>query len=470
MKKIFALLLITNFFISFAQELIVEEKFEKNNIPLNYEFIENTNSIIIQKGKFVGMSKNKQVNQLVSYDSKGNKKVLLENGEYMFPNFSYDGKTICLSDYNALSWKGKKYQILYNGHLSKVIEMDDFYVSKSNDTHQYYFRFGNFKKDDLFMWKRDMNDLKLNKVIVEKPIIDRLFCDNCVKFDDNKVPFSTLQTEEGFEINTLSVHDECKSLIYYRTFYDNNGIKNNEYSYEIKLNENYLTVSSAFDTEYSSSSVRRQELGFVGFLEDKTTKEVYLYGLIGENGHKSSNAFNTPLGYYIFKFNQDGAKIWESINYIDDDKHFSRKWNGFYLIKNLIIQNSKLMFFTGSRLSNSAHFFHLAELNKEDGKIISTDKYEYDIKNINIVMNVDPRDRMFIASYLTDKKLLKNKVLDFMGYIFYLKNQNFKNYIDNITTKDKIMFQSPVANGEDGFWLVETDNETYYKILYFKHE
>lgn len=470
MKKIFTFLLITNFLVSFAQQLIVEEKFEKNNIPLSYEFIENINSIIIQKGKFVGMSKNRQVNKLVSYDSEGNKKVLLENGEYMFPNFSNDGKTICLANYSSLSWDGKTYQILNDEKLSSEIKMDEFYGSFSDGENQFEIDQEKISSnDELVLKTRNLNNLKKTELIIEKPNIDRLVCDNCVKYDDRKIPFVTIKHDEGLEIRTVSIREEGKSTIYYRTFYDKKGKIVNDYSYEIQLKENYLTFSSAFNPEYSSSSVRMQELGVSGLLEDKITKEVYLYGLIGKKGGKSSSAFNTPLGYYIFKFNQDGTKIWESINYIDDSKRFSRKWNVFYLIKNLFIQDDKLMFFTGSRLSNSAHFFHLAELNKEDGKLISSEKHEYDINKINIVMNVDPRDRMFIVSYLTDKKMIKNKVLDFMGYIFYLKNKSFKEYIDSIKTKDKLMFQAPIANGEDGFWLVETNNKTYYKVLYFKN-
>lgn len=470
MKKVILLFLIANSSISFAQQLITEEKFKKEDRPVGYDFIDDTNKLIIHKGRFVGMSKNREVNQLISFDSEGNKTTLLEKGEYMFPSFSNQGKTVCLADYNSLSWEGKKYQILFNGKLSKVFEKDDFYNSRSNDTHQFYFKCDKFKNKDLFMWKRNLNDLKESKVIVEKPNIDRLLCDNCIDFDDDKIPYKIKQTNEGFEIFTVSIRDGLKSAIYFRTIYNNEGLKTNEISYNIELKNDYLTYSSAFAPEYVNSSSRRfVELGISDFQEDKNTKDVYIYGLIGKKGGKST-AFNTPLGYYIMKFNKEGKKIWESINYIDENDDFSRKWNVFYLMKKLIIQNDKLYFFTGSNLFNSAHFLHLAELNKETGKLITSNKHEYDIKKVNIVMNVDPRDRQFFTSYVTDKKEFKNKILDILGYVYYYKNKVFKGYIDSLNTDEKLMFQVAKAEQEDGFWLLETDNEKYYKVLYFKHE
>ena len=60
----------------------------------------------------------------------------------------------------------------------------------------------------------------------------------------------------------------------------------------------------------------------------------------------------------------------------------------------------------------------------------------------------------------------KKKSFDAETLISMDENPSLKNYIDSIgESKSKIFFNSVIA--DKGYWLLETDNKSYYKILFF---
>ncbi len=96
MKKfILAILLMASFYCT-SQTVIVDEKFQKDDVPLAY--ISLSNNFIIQKGKHDGVSRNREVHELSSYDSKAVKTKLLENVKVMNIRFSPSGKTIKIDE------------------------------------------------------------------------------------------------------------------------------------------------------------------------------------------------------------------------------------------------------------------------------------------------------------------------------------------------------------------------------------
>ena len=51
----------------------------------------------------------------------------------------------------------------------------------------------------------------------------------------------------------------------------------------------------------------------------------------------------------------------------------------------------------------------------------------------------------------------------------YTKIKKFKSYIDSIAFSEKKIYLNTLSSKE-GIWLIESDNETYYKVTYFTHE
>ena len=69
-KKFLCIAVFYSIFLN-AQSVIVDEKFDKDYVPIGYNVSLVSNKIFIEKGKHsVGMSRNKQVNSITSYDSK----------------------------------------------------------------------------------------------------------------------------------------------------------------------------------------------------------------------------------------------------------------------------------------------------------------------------------------------------------------------------------------------------------------
>jgi hypothetical protein len=454
MKKVFVLALFTFTAILSAQDVIVEEKYKKDDIPVRHNFIDKENTVIIQKGRPASMSKNIRVNKLIKYKSDGSNEVLIDNIDVMWPLVSRDGKVISMYNFNGVRLKTDKYNILYNGKFSKDIDMNEFYYSFSSNNKQYFvypraFNFSsNIEKDDVYLKSRNLDNFVFTEKKLEKPNLERLRPSNSIKFDENRLPCRVFENDNGFELITTSIVDEHKSMVIYKNFYDSDGNKGDEVSFELSLKENYFI---------NTPNIKNSE----------ETKDVYFYGLIGDKGKNIQSAYHKPIGFYIFKFSKDGKKIWESINYVND-KELNQKWNTFFIEEYLYFRNDELFFHFGPRLDNPNHFLHFAKIDINNGKLISIKRYDYKTNKIHITPVSDPTFSNFLTTFLSDKKILKNKSLDYEGYLYYFENIKFKNYIDSVNSKNKIMFQTLTAEQKDGFWLLETDNKTYYKVLYFK--
>jgi hypothetical protein len=51
--------------------------------------------------------------------------------------------------------------------------------------------------------------------------------------------------------------------------------------------------------------------------------------------------------------------------------------------------------------------------------------------------------------------------------VVYNTNQKVKDYIKTVNNKNKTSFSTAVNKGNT--WLIESDNETYYKVTYFEN-
>lgn len=458
--------------LSLSQKVVVEEKFEKDNVPLGYSFLEKKNQIVIHKGKHVGVSTNREIHDLISFDSNGNKKNILEGVEVMNPHFSINGNTFLVVDYAKMSYSGSTYKIIKDGKSSKQFDVkdaynflvDDYQFNIENDKGKSLSRI-KFESDDLFLNSMNVNSFDVKKIKLDKPDISRLIEEGNVKYAKD-LNFIVLPDNDKFEIITKSIKEDYKSMILYRTIYNFKGEKIKDLKYNVEITENHLMYcnNEGGNMIFNSNGyyVFEDDLSINNFIKDDLTNDIYVYGLIGKKDRRSNFISNDPLGYYIFKFSENGEKIWESINMISDKKDFNGGQTISKLMASLKIMNNKLLFLTGPETISNKDFLHYSLIEMSDGSLVSETKLKYKLKKSTTFMS---GTRDFILSFMYDKENLKNKRLDYLGLIMYNEDSRFKKYIDSIDSKKETFFHAKISG--EAIWLIESDNETYYKLTYF---
>lgn len=477
-KSILIFCLLTNFCLS-AQTTIIDEKFEKDNAPLSYDFLYQKNKVVIEKGKHVGVSTNRLVNSLNSYDSKGNKEELIKNVELMNVEFSESGDVFTAVDYSKLSYKGQYYQYFVNNKaVSKIktsekdkYNREDIISYNYNDlyeiglTNEKGKKEINFEKNDIYLELNEISTGKHQRIKLEKPAIERLTGANLIKPKEDLGFYVHIIDNDFFEIVTKSITKDYTTSTIYRTIYNFQGKKTDEYVYTVTLNKNFQIYSNSGITKLkdwkfdNNLQIFSNDLTINHFITDKQTGDVYVYGILGKKA-KELNDYNEPAGFYVFKFDKTGKKIWESVNEINDKKEFNDKMHLIRITNSLRLVNDKLLFTVATNYYNE--YVHYAYLDNATGNITKANKISFKEEKITTLMS---GTRKFILSFFTNDNL-KNKVFDYNGLICLDTNESFKKYIDSVDSKTKKYFRTMIAK-DGSIWLLESDNETYYKLNYF---
>ncbi|MBP2283605.1 hypothetical protein H4V97_001923 [Flavobacterium sp. CG_23.5] len=497
-KPLFYFVLLSSIYMN-AQTTIVEEKFEKDNTPMRYHYLTKSDKIVIEKGGYVSMSINRRINNISSYDSNGKKEILADNFETAESTFSITENTFQLVDFTKFSG-AKTYKYVVDGKETPSLNFSDqrnsnhrvFRPQFFNDKYELGFtdeKFKNsinFKKDQLLLDVTDIFTKNNKRISIEKPEINRLIGDGFIKADVDLGFVANIVDNEKFEIITKSISKDYKTTILYRTNYNMEGKKLNEKSFTVNLQDSFLIYSSndggfkgsvqglpftfpnnPNDPSYinikrtatNSASIFMDDLSINNFCEDFKTGDVYIYGLFGIKAEEL-NDMNSPSGYYIFKFDKTGKKIWESINKIDDVKEFNHKFYLVGLFSKLSMYNDNLLFQTGT--DNTFDYVHYGYLDKMTGKILNKNKISYKEDKIYTFKG---DYRAFLLSFYQYEGY-KNKVFDYDGLVAIDTNKKVADYLKNIDSKNKLFFNTIIS--DKGIWLMESDNEKYYKVTFFK--
>ncbi len=474
MKKLFALAILTSTTFLSAQEVIVDKKFEKENVPLGYNFIPLTEEIAIQEGKPVGMFVNRQVTKVTTFKPNKESKLWFDNELLMNISFNYSGKVLVAEEHEKMKWVGDN---------SKVFYADGVAVFDKKTIGSYFYddaliSYSGKEAEASIVYYKDKKSNKYN--IKLEGLFERILNNNSYK--SQRAPGLKQYINENGETEVVSkfIPKDCKSSTIYRTIFDRTGNKIKETSYELNLdgysfilsvtNGGYMATKSVGG--YNPAAGANNPAGFSGsvgfssrsyedFVDDGSINNmlfdndgnVFVYGMMGKKD-KENILINKIMGYYIFKFDKLGKLIWKKL--IETDKF--KDIGGAYLNNTyvrLFNQDNKIQFLFASSKPDEVVMF--SEFNS-DGSFINSDFYEfkpdytYDIKG-------------FLIATITDKKLLSNKILDFEGLMLYYKNQKIKSYIDSVNSKNKIYFNTIISKNLT--WLIESDNKTYYKVLRF---
>jgi hypothetical protein len=497
----FSICLFTSLFLS-AQNVIVEEKFEEKNVPVTFQYLPNSKKFIIFKGYPIKMTLSFMTTSGFSYDVDGKKATLFENEKLVSPTFSVTENSFKAYDATKFSNKAN-YKFFINNavqivNFSLIEDLNSNYFGRYdynnvlncvtdrwpnepfnasfNDlydlgfTNQNQKEKINFEKDDIYLETIEIGNSSRKRIKIDKPNLALLKGDLFAKVDTKTSFNCKLNGNENFDLITKSVSNDFKTTIIYKTTYDFQGKKLNELPLTLKLTNKFFIASDnngGPKETYSSQSmqggsfrdviVKLGTLSVNNYFEDKSNRDIYVYGLFADKEPNKIDGHCNPKGFYVFKFNKNGKELWQSINYIEDENYFEKIKESTELQVNLLEYKKDLVF--SLSVNAFTEFSNAATVDKSTGAISKINFIEYNNSTHNL------KDREFITnSYVSD---IKNKVFSQLTFVGMLANPNVEKYIKNVPSNGNKLYYETVFS-DQGIWLVETDNKEYYKVLLFK--
>lgn len=503
MKKVlFCIVLFSSVFLS-AQTVIVNEKFEDKNEPVDFQYLPNSKKFVVYKGFGITMTLSYLTTNALSFDVDGKRTVLFENEKLVSPTFSVTENSYKAYDATKFTLK-TNYKFFMNGAVQFVNHdaLDDLNASffgrydynnvlcavtsrwpnqpfdaSFNDT--YDFGFTNqkqkekidFEKDDIYLEAIEIKTSSRKRVKLDKPDLALLKGDSFAKAELKTSFNCKLNGNENFDIITKSVSSDFQTTILYKTTYSFEGKKLKELPLTLKLSNKFFITSDNsggpkdFNTTpaspgfpFSTVDVTLGTLSINHYFEDRTNGDIYVYGIFSDKATKEIDGGSNPKGFYVFKFDKDGNKLWESINVIEGKEFFEKIHESSKLQVDLLEYNKNLIFSVS--VNSFTEFSNSAIVDKATGSISKINFMEYNNNTSKL------KSKAFVNnSYVSGD--FKNKVFSQITFVALITNPNVLKYVKSISKEGNQLYYEAVFSKE-GIWLVETDNKEFYKILLFK--
>lgn len=501
-RKLFYFVLFTSIYMN-AQTTIVEEKYEKKNVPVNFKYLPNSEKFIIMKGKTIPMGVAPFIYNVYSYDVNGKKDIILENEELVDLTYSATESSFKSYDLSKLRFSAKyDYKYFFDNKHVKTIpfaDLKDFgdayfgysevdnrirqtfgrqtFSNFSNSFNDFY-ELGftnqkgkediNFEKDDVYLETLEIKTNTKKRFKLDKPDLSLLKGTSFVEFDQKTTFNCRLNGNDNFDLITKSLSSDSKTSILYKTTYDFKGKKLRDISFKLDLKSYFFITSNNYGGSLDFSPIPGTHdvhiipdvLSINNYYEDKQNSDVYIYGIFSDTTpkHKARKG-ETASGYYIFKFDKEGNKIWESINAIDDKEYLQKIGENGRLDVSLLEYNQNLLFTIS--VNDFTEFTHTAVIEKPTGKVLKSSFIEY---NNNTYIG---GKGFFIRPTYESKQEFKNKSFTPICFAALCINDKYSKYVKSLPSKGNHKYFETVFSNQ-GIWLVETDNEEYFKITLFK--
>lgn len=502
MKKLFFSICLFSSLFSSAQTVIVEEKFEEKNVPVTFQYLPNSKKFVVFKGYPIKMTLSFMTTSGFSYDIDGKKSTLFENEKFVSPTFSVTENSYKTYDATKFTMK-PSYKFFMNNNAQAVSHdaLDDLnsnyfgrydynnvlcsvtmrwpnmpFNASFNDI--YDFGFTNqkqkdnidFEKDDIYLETIEIKSNSRKRFKLDKPNLALLKGDGFVKYDIKPSFTSKLKGNDNFDIITKSVSADFKTSILYKTTFDFEGKKIKELVLTMNFNDkNFIQSDNSggpkdFNSTMATPSypfsvvyVKLGALSINHYFEDRINGDIYVYGIFRDEAKKVEGRGPSPKGFYVFKFDKEGKKLWESINNIENKDFLDKITDYSKLQINLLEFNDKLLFSVS--VNDFTEFSNATTVNKSTGAISKISFIEYNNNTSKL------KDREFITnSYVSD---IKNKVFSQLTFVGMIASPNVEKYIKNVPSNGNRLYYETVFS-DQGIWLVESDNKEYYKVLLFK--
>ena len=463
-----------------AQTTIVEEKKDDANNVINFHLLPNNNQIVVSKGKSIkGLAAYSVFTDVSSYDSNGLKKPLINDKMLIGNIFSNDEKAILTTDISSGLFKSKTMYVIDGKFIelskselndSKIVSFDQ----NLNFTSKFEYNLRNKKekvdidleKDDVYLSVKDIFTRKKQTYKIDKPNIDKLVGPNFIRVKE-KLGFQlSVNYDETIDLITKSISKDYSNTILYKTRLSDDGKKVNDVIFDLKI-PNHVFLYSKNDggklrfgkATGSTFQFFEDDLSINNYIVDVNSGDIYIYGLYGDEFGNLNNSAN-PKGYYVFKFDKTGKKLWESINNIEDSD-FNKDHVMTTVFVDLVQLNENLSLTI--RVNGLKDFFNYSIISKSSGKVTKSQILEF---NETFTQLHDTNNNSFsINSIFKNLKEFRNKKFDFNTVLVINSNPKVEAYIKNVKSNNDLYFKSSFS--AQGVWLVESDKE-YYKVTLFK--
>lgn len=482
MKKIIlAFILSTNF--ANAQRVLIDKNIDKNKEPLNKFYDSEKDVFFIGYGSQIGgLVSGYAVNDINFYDRKSGKETrFMTDKKFYYLSFSSDNKSFITSDISKgvlrastkfVTLDGKEAVIdkkLLNGIRILSISGNKK-IAFNNST---IFNLSN-KKGELNIDLDNDKNLKLNildmnnstKKIIELdvPNIDRLKSTNNIKYKEKIGVNFDIESNDSFSLISKSISKDYKSMNMYKTLYSNDGKIIGDINFAIDLkgktllysrNEGGETTFGGYEGKFTHFD---DDNSINNYFIDKRNGEVYIYGLFAED-ISGLNTQGNPKGYYVFKFDKNGNKVWESINNINDPD-FKRDHAMVTVYTDLFEVNNNICF--SIKINGLKDYFMYSLLSKDSGFISKSQELNFDQTFAHL--ESVPNNIFKINSDFKADKDFKNKEFDFNSIVALNTDKKVFDYIKNKKVDNTTSFFTSFS--ENLTWIYEVDKKSYKIVLF----
>lgn len=493
-KKILLSILLTAFNLS-AQRVLLEEKIDKENSPGYFQYLPISKKIV-----FCTRSKAKG-NSAFTVDSNGNKIFLYENDTRRYCNFSRTEKSYRTSDPKDQGWtpdynfildgkeqlvnkeKFKDVNFKYFGGYNKnnIYDASGWIDSFTGAFNEFYilgftnaensWHIKSLENDDVYLEVIEIKSNTKKRVKLEKPDFTLLKGDQFAKTDFDVNFACRLNNNENFDLITKSLSADLQTVILYKSTYNFEGKKLKTLPFTMQLDNKFFirstngggvqydtSTQSMQSTRFKNESYALDVLSINNYYEDRENGDMYIYGLFSEQSSKKTEGKGSQKGFYVFKFDKNGKKLWESVNYIDGKDYFEKVRGSAGFQVNLQEYNKDLIF--SASINSFAEFTNATIINKASGSVLKNSFIEYN-------NNLSHGKYSYFISQTYDCKELKNKTFSQIGFAAVSINPQVMDYLKSIPEKGNRLYFETLYS-DQGIWMVETDNKKYYKVLLFK--
>lgn len=436
-----------------TNQLVIKEAPKKSNAYPSY----NNALLVDEKGVVTPIIKNEVFNSLFfSLDNKDFSYQQIKSSSSPV-KFNIGGKII--SDEFKSDVLFKRFRVFKYKERQANFNSNTIYSVVNQDYENYNI---NIEKDLLVLEKYDFLKKSSKKITLPKPDLSVLQGKDLEQFD--RIAFQVrFQPDNTFDIVTKSLSKDLTSSTIYRAVYDLEGKNINNFSYNVKDSNAGLVAVMTQSREENMWQAKRQmdikpiDLDINDYYIDPTTQDFYIYGM---------SSSKKSFGFYLNRYKKSGEIIYEKFYPLDQKEAFSGKLRSFLLCNISLLEyndgESLLVSVDTDKGFDDNSKNHIFLINKNSGSIT---------KNVDYTNTVNSSKGTFsqLGSYsiFTNNKY-KNKIFCSESVLSVLNvNDKVKSYIDKVSAKNDISFDCFINS--KGIWLMETDNEQYYKVTLFKN-
>lgn len=474
MRKVFFIYALLIGFAIQAQTLVYESAIDKDIHAVNYKFLNKTNKFLLalsNKKNAYGIVYNK----LQVVDENNKTVSLLDNEEFNKFQVSQLGNSFSVCRAKA-KLMGANYTYKYFTETSNSGEFEKNpnynYTAESFFDNQYQLSIAsnsgdihpNIEKDEITVTKYDFFKKSANSFQLKKPDLNRLKSKDLLEI--KRIAFQQrIIDDNSFEIITKSINKNFRTSTMYRTIYGLDGKVISDYKYEYNTPKGYFTFIGTPSREENRYFGKQQQeiiepmydLDVNDYYIDNNTNDLYIYGVATDEKEK-------PIGFYIVKFKKTGEKIWEKFFDVNDEKGFNQKssyWIGKDIKMSGFMDNSTLAVSIDGENTYTSRYAHFFLINKDTGELLKKSKVDFNNESSKGTFT-----SLAKYSVLQITKLSNNRYGNVEVLLAENFNENVKKYINSVKSKADVFFDAVYTS--KGVWLLESDNDSYFKINLFK--